>query len=202
MKFFNAAAPSPRRVRIFLAEKGIEIPRVDLDLRAGDTRSDDFLGKNSLGEVPVLELDDGTTIAESQTICRYLEALYPEPSLFGADPLAQAGIEMWDRRMELQFLTPLGLIARHSFDFFKDKVTQVPAFAEAQRADMAGKFAWLDRELSDGRPFIAGEEFSIADVSWMTASMIAGFTEVPIPDTLTHLKRLDDALRARPSWEA
>jgi len=202
MKFYNAAAPSPRRVRIFLAEKGIEIPRVDLNLPAGETHSDDFLSKNSLGEVPLLELDDGSVIAESQAICRYLEALHPEPSLFGADPLERARIEMWDRRMEFQFLNPLGLIARHSFDFFADKLTQVPAFAEAQRADMAGKFAWLNEEMSDGRPFIAGERFSVADITGMTASMIAGFIEVPIPASLTHLNRWDDAVRARPSWDA
>ena len=200
MKFYNAAAPSPRRVRVFLAEKGIQIQRIDLDLSAGDTRSEDFLTKNSLGEVPLLELDDGEVIAESQAICRYLDALHPEPALFGADALERARVEMWDRRIEAQLLNPLGFIARHSFDFFKDRLTQVPAAAEAQRTDMAAKYAWLDEALSDGRPFIAGPRFSVADITWMAVSMLAEFTKAPWPESLTHLQRLDEALRARPSW--
>lgn len=202
MKFYNAAAPSPRRVRIFLAEKGIDIERVDLDLFAEDTRSGDFLEKNSLGEVPLLELEDGTVITEAPAICRYLEELHPTPALFGEDALERAKIEMWDRRIEGQFLYPLGLIARHSFDFFKGKLTQVPAAAEAQRGDMAAKYAWLDEALSDGRPFIAGAEFSVADITWMAASMVAAFTKAPPDASLTHLQRLDEALRARPSWGA
>lgn len=201
MKFYNAAAPSPRRVRIFLAEKGIEIPRVDLDLPGGETRSEAFRRKTRLCQVPLLELDDGRVITESQAICRYLEALHPEPSLFGRDPLECAEIEMWDRRMELEIMNPLGQIARHSFAFFADKLTQVPAFAEAQRADVAANFAWLDEELSDGRPFVAGERFSAADITGMTAVMIADFVEVAIP-ALPHLSRWNAAIRARPSWAA
>ncbi|NIA71595.1 glutathione S-transferase family protein [Pelagibius litoralis] len=202
MKFYNAAAPSPRRVRIFLAEKGIEIPRINLDLPGGETRRDDFLKKNRLGEVPLLELDDGTVITESQAICRYLEALHPDPSLFGRDPVERARIEMWDRRVELGIMNPLGQIARHTFSFFADKLTQVPACAEAQRADMAERFAWLDEELSDGRPFIAGESFSVADITGMTAAMLADFVEVAIPVSLPHLSRWNQTLRARPSWSA
>ncbi len=202
MKFYNAAAPSPRRVRIFLAEKGIEVPRIDLDLPGGETRSAAFRRKTRLCEVPLLELDDGTVITESQAICRYLEALHPAPSLFGRDPLERAEIEMWDRRMELEIMNPLGQIARHSFAFFADKLTQVPAFAEAQRSDLAGKFAWLDEELSDGRPFVAGERFSAADITGMTAVMIADFVEVAIPAALPHLSRWNAAIRARPSWAA
>ncbi|HIP79487.1 MAG TPA: glutathione S-transferase family protein [Kiloniellaceae bacterium] len=202
MKLYNAAAPSPRRVRIFLAEKAMELPRVDLSLDAGDTRRDDFLQKNSLGEVPVLELDDGTVICESQAICRYLESLQPEPNLFGADAVERARIDMWDRRMELEILNPLGLIARHSFDFFKDRLTQVPAFAEAQRRDLPARLAWLDSTLADGRPFITGERFTVADITGMTALLLSDFVKVPIPDGLDHLRRWNDALRARPSWNA
>lgn len=202
MKLYSAMAPSPRRVRIFIAEKGIEIPRVDLDVTAGDTHSDNFLRKNSLGEVPILELDDGTVIAESQAICRYLEAQFPEPNLFGRDPLEAAQIDMWDRRLEIHLLNPLGLIARHSFDFFKDKVTQVPAFAEAQRRDQKGKFTWLNEELSDGRPFITGERFTVADITGMTVAFILTFVEVERPDGLTHLERWFERLQVRPSWDA
>ncbi len=202
MKLYNAAAPSPRRVRIFLAEKGIEIPRVDLDLPGGETRRAAFRGKNRLCEVPLLELDDGTVITESQAICRYFEALHPDPSLFGRDPLERAKIDMWDRRMELEIMNTLGRIAQHSFSFFADKLTQVPAYAEAQRSDIAGKFAWLNEELSDGRPFVAGERFSVADITGMTAVMLADFVEVAIPAALPHLSRWNEVVRARPSWAA
>lgn len=202
MQFYNAAAPSPRRVRIFLAEKGVELPRVDLDLPGGETYSAAFLQKNSLGQVPVLETDDGSFITESQSICRYIEALHPEPNLFGQDPLERARIDMWDRRMENEIFNALGRIAQHSFAHFKDKLTQVPAFAEAQRADMAGKFAWLDAELSDGRPFIAGERFTVADITGMGAAMIADFLDVAIPETCSHLQRWNEKVRARPSWSA
>ena len=202
MKFYNAAAPSPRRVRIFLAEKGMAIPRVDLDLAAGDTRRDAFLRKNSLGGVPLLELDDGSVLAESQAICRYLETLQPEPSLFGRGALERARIEMWDRRMELEIFNPLGRIAQHSFDFFQDKLTQVPAYAQAQRADMAGKFSWLNEALSDGRPFIAGDDFSVADITGMAALMVADFVDAVVAGDLTHLSRWSEMVRARPSWRA
>lgn len=202
MKFYNGSAPSPRRVRIFLAEKGVEIPRVEPDVTGGDTHSDAFLRKNSLGEVPILELDDGTVIAESKAICRYLEALHPQPNLFGRDPVEGAQIDMWDRRLEIQMLNPLGLIAGHSFDFFKDKVTQVPEFAAAQRSDLKAKFVWLNEELSDGRPFIAGERFTVADISGMTIGFILGFMPVELPEGLIHYVRWMESLRARPSWDA
>ena len=202
MKLYNAAAASPLRVRIFLAEKGMDLPRVDLSLDAEGTRGEALRKKNSLGEVPVLELDDGTIICESQAICRYLESLQPEPNLFGGDAVEQARIYMWDRRMELEILAPLSLIARHSFDFFKDKLTQVPAIVEAQRHDMPAKLAWLDSALADGRPFVAGERFTVADITGMTALFLSDFVKVPIPEGLDHLRRWNDALRARPSWNA
>ena len=203
MKLYDfPGAPNPRRVKIFLAEKGIDVEIVHCDMTKGEHKTPAFLKKNPSGKIPVLELDDGTVITESQAICRYLEALHPEPSLFGRDPLQRAEIEMWDRRMELVIMNPLGQIARHSFAFFADKLTQVPAFAEAQRADVAGNLAWLDEELSDGRPFIAGDRFSVADITGMTALMIADFVQVAIPAALPHLSRWNEAIRARPSWAA
>lgn len=202
MIFYNAAAPNPRRVRIFLAEKGLELPREDLDIPAGETRTPAFLEKNALGEVPVLELDDGTFITESVAICRYLEALHPEPPLFGRDPVEQAMVEMWNRRFELEIMTPFGQIARHSFEFFKDRVEQIPAYAESQRRLAARRLAWLDGELADGRPYLAGKNFSVADITGMAASMLAGFVKFEIPETLTHVRRWNDRLRSRPSWSA
>ncbi len=202
MKFYDGAAPNPRRVRIFLAEKGVEVPTERLDIPKNEARSPAFLKKNSLGAVPVLELDDGTIITESVAICRYFEELYPDPPLFGADAVERAKVEMWNRRIEIEIMTNIGAVALHTFDFFKDRVMQVPAYAEAQRETSMKKLAWLDGELADGRPYLTGDRFSVADITGMTASMIAGFVGIEIPEELSNLRRWDDRLRSRPSWDA
>jgi len=202
MKFYNAAAPNPRRVRIFLAEKGVEVPRQDLDLMKGESRTPEFLAKNSLAGTPILELDDGTVLTESVAICRYLESLYPEPPLMGRDALDAAKVEMWNRRMEIEIMSTLGNIVVHSIDFFADKVEQVPAYADAKRRMAARKWRWLESELADGRPFIAGDRFSIADISGMAALMIGDFIKVEIPASLTHVHKWSDAMRSRPCWSA
>lgn len=202
MQLYNGGAPGPRRVRIFMAEKGIDLPRKDLELQNNEARTPEFLEKNSLGAVPVLELDDGTVITESVAICRYLEEQHPAPALFGADALERAKVEMWNRRMELEVFNTLASVVQHSLDFFKDRLIQVPAYAEAQRETAARKFEWLDGELSDGRPYVAGEIFSVADITGMAALGIAGFIEIPIPEACTHVHRWADRMRSRPSWDA
>ena len=202
MKFYNAAAPSPRRVRIFLAEKGIEIPTVTLDLQKGEAQTPAFKAINSLGQVPALELDDGTAITESVAICRYLEEQHPEPALFGSTPLERAQVEMWNRRIEINLFGPLGQIAIHTIPFFATRLTQMPEVAAASREQLVGHFGWLDAELDDGRPFVAGETFSVADITGMACSMLAGFLEVEIPQDLANVRRWDDRIRARPSWDA
>lgn len=202
MKLYNAAAPNPRRVRIFLAEKGLEIPTVDVDIMSGGARTPEFLARNSLGECPVLELDDGTCIAESIAICRYVEALHPTPALFGSTPLEMAQIEMWNRRLELKLSDALGSIALHTFDFFASRVHQMPEMAQAGRERSMHLLNWLDGELADGRPWVAGDRFSVADITGMTAMLLSDFTRIAIPDTATHVARWNAALRARPSWNA
>ena len=115
MKFYDLpASPNARRVRIFMAEKGLELPKVTVDMMQGENSTPEYLAKNSLGKMPVLELDDGTCIAESAAICRYLEELHPEPSLFGRDALERARVEMWHQRMELEILLPMIAIFVHS----------------------------------------------------------------------------------------
>lgn len=202
MKLYNAAAPNPRRVRIFLAEKGVELPRVDLDLQQGETRTPEFLAKNSLGGTPILELDDGTILTESVAICKYIESMHPEPPLTGVDDLDAARVEMWNRRMEIEVLSTLGSVAQHSFDFFADKLEQVPAFAEAQKRMAVRKWQWLDGELADGRPYVAGNRFSIADITGMAALMVGDFVGVEIPASLSHVNRWNDTVRSRASWDA
>ena len=203
MKLYSAdRAPNPWRVRIFLAEKGIDVPRVEVDLMNGAARSPEFLSRNSLGEVPVLELDDGRVITESVAICRYIEALNPVPRLFGADPMDQATVEMWTRRMELHLAGAAANVALHTFPFFAEKVEQMPEFAATQRRALAKKWAWLDGELADSRPYLAGDRFSIADITGMLALKVGDIVEAPVADDLGHVKRWETAVRARPSWNA
>jgi glutathione S-transferase len=202
MKLYNGPAPNPRRVRIFLAEKGIEIPRVDLDLLAGENRTPEFRKLNSLGQVPVLELDDGSVITETMAICRYLEELHPDPSVFGPTPRDRARIEMWNGRITNEIFLRIGNVALNSLPFFATRRTQVAAFADAERQVVPEKWAWLDTELADGRPFIAGNSFSVADITGMVASLLGEMLKIEIPAALTNLRRWDDRVRARPSWSA
>lgn len=199
MKLYDAMAPNPRRVRIFMAEKGIELPIQLLELMQGDSRTPEFLAKNSLGETPVLELDDGRYLTESIAICRYLELLHPEPALFGKSPEEQAYVEMWTRRMEQLIMGPFGQLGLHSFEFFADKIEQVPAYAETQQRLIPKRLAWLDNEISDGRTFVAGEAFSVADITGVAALMIGNFINFEIPAELKHVHAWADRVQSRSS---
>lgn len=200
MKLYAADAPNPFRVKVFLAEKGVDVPTQKIALMAGETREPPFLEKNSLGELPVLELDDGTVITESVAICRYLEGLYPQPSLMGDTPLRAAKIEMWNRRIERHLMDVIGAVGLHTFPFFAEKIEQQPAYAASQRRLLQEKWRWLDRELSDGRRYLCDDAFSIADITGMATLLICRFAKESVPEGLTHAKRWETAVRARPSW--
>ncbi|MBV1920664.1 MAG: glutathione S-transferase family protein [Pseudomonadales bacterium] len=200
MHLYTAQAPNPFRVNVFLAEKNIVIPSTSLNVMEGDTRSADFLKKNSLCEVPVLELDDGTYLTESIAICRYLEHLHPENPLMGETPLAQARVEMWNRRMEQQIFGAVGNIGLHTIPFFADKVEQIPEYAKSMKSLLEKKWAWLDGELADGRTYICDDAFSVADITGMAALFVCEFIEIDIPDNLTHLQRWVSAVRADHKW--
>ncbi len=201
MKLYTAHAPNPLRVNAFIHEKGIDIPTVRVDIMAGETREAAHLARNPLGELPVLELDDGTHISESLAICRYLEALYPEPSLFGGTPKDAAIIEMWTRRMELLIMESAGNIGRHLIPIFADKYEQMPDYAETQKRALMKHWAWLNDDLSDGRTYIALDQYSVADITAMGALFVMGFMQMEIPDSLEHVKRWESAVRAKPVWE-
>ena len=165
MKLYDLSpSPNARRVRIFIAEKGLEIPIVPVNMMTGENQSEDYLAKNSLGKMPLLELDDGTCIAESAAICRYLEEMNPNPPLMGRNPLEKALVEMWHRRMELEFLIPMITIFLHTGEMWKDRVTQIPQVAETGILNVKERMEWLDREL-DGKEFITGEDYTIADIA-------------------------------------
>ena len=199
MKLYDAMAPNLRRVRILMAEKGIELPVEHLELMQGQSRTPEFLAKNSLGETPVLELDDGRYLTESIAICRYLELLHPEPALFGESAEEQAYVEMWTRRMEQLIMGPFGAVGVHTFEFFADKIEQVPAYAETQMRLIPKRWAWLDNEISDGRPFNAGDAFSVADITGAAALMIASFISYEIPADLKRVRAWSDRVMGRAS---
>lgn len=200
MKLLTFQAPNAMRVHSFLIEKGLELPCECVDLMSGAGRAPDFLAKNSLGEVPVLELDDGMHLTESVAICRYLETRHPSPPLFGTDPQEQARIEMWIRRMELRVFAPTSEVARHELAFFRASVEQIPAYAETQRRLQIKRWEWLDGELSDGRTYLAADRFSMADIVGMTVLLVADLAQTPIPAHLHHAQRWEAAVRGRESW--
>ena len=199
MKLYDAMTPNSFRVNVFLAEKGRDVAREPIDVLGGATRQPDFLAKNSLGGLPLLELDDGRMLAESVAICRYFEELHPEPKLFGDGPFEVAHVEMWNRRMELCLFNSIGDTARHSFEFFADKLEQVPDYAAASRRQFDQHWRWLDKELSDGRPFVAGESFTVADITGAAALLICRFAQHEPPAECQHAQQWQERVFSRAS---
>ena len=195
-------APNPRRVRIFLAEKGITIPIETVDFMKRAHHTEDFAKINPLQRVPVLVLDDGTAIAETVAICRYFEALHPDPPLFGSGAKEQAVIEMWNRRMELNLLAAITAVFRHLHPAMAElEVPQVPQWAEANKPKVLVLLDWLNGELAS-REFIAGDRFSIADITAMVSIDFLKPTGLTVPDALTDLLGWHDRIKARPSATA
>lgn len=195
-------APNPRRVRIFLAEKGINVPFEELDLMKGALKTPEFMTLNPRQQVPVLILDDGTALAETMAICRYFEALHPEPALFGKGAREIATIEMWNRRMELGFLFHVAQAFRHCHPAMaRNEVPQVAAWGEANKPKALDILAWLDRELA-GRRFIAGETYSVADITALVAIDFMKPARIERPKGLAGLDRWYGEVVARPSAKA
>jgi len=203
VKLYNhALAPNPRRVRIFAAEKGIELRLADVDILAGQSRTPEFLGKNSSGGVPVLEFDDGSYLSESVAICRYLEGLHPEPNLLGHDLREQAEIERWNRRMELELFAAIGRTVQNTSSIFQGRFKQFPEYGEAQRAVVYERLDRMDRELN-GHKFVAGDRFTIVDITALVAIDIGGRrAEIKIAPGLAHLTRWQEIVWSRPSARA
>jgi glutathione S-transferase len=203
MKLYDGGrAPNPRRTRIFLAEKGIKLPLEPIDLGAMQHRSAAYAAVNPIQRVPALELDDGTVITESIAICRYFEELQPDPPLFGRGALEVARVEMWNRRLELHLLFPVSHVFRNSHPAMKEmEVPQVPAWAEANKPRVLEFIALLDRELVN-RPFVAGDKFTVADITGLVAVDFMKPAKLAVPDELKNLKRWHAEVSARPSAAA
>jgi glutathione S-transferase len=192
-------APNPRRVRIFLAEKGIAVPFEDRDLGAGELKRTDFTAINPLQRVPVLLLDDGTAITETMAICRYFEEVQPEPALFGRGALGRAVVEMWNRRMELNLFFSIAQVFRHLHPKMAHlEVPQVPAWAEANRPRVAEMLAVLDQQLGRER-FVAGPDYSVADITALVAIDFMKPARVAMPEGLSNVARWHAEVSARPS---
>ena len=203
MKLYDGGrSVNPRRVRVFLAEKGISVPLVPVDLAAMEHRSDDFTGVNPLRLVPALVLDDRTVITESIAICRYFEALQPEPALFGRTPLQIAAIEMWQRRIELHLMLAVAQVFRHLHPGMAGhEVPQVPDWGEANKPRVLEFLGLLDRELA-GRRFAAGDDYSVADITGLIAVDFLRAAKMTLPAEFTQVARWHRELAARPSASA
>ncbi len=203
MKLYDGGrAPNPRRVRIFLAEKGITVPLEPVDLGALQHKAPAYTAINPMQRLPALVLDDGTVIAELVAICRYFETMAPDPPLFGRGAKDAALVEMWNRRLELNLLLIVAAVFRHLHPSMLElEKPQVPAWAEANKPRVLDFLAFLDGELSS-RPFIAGERYTVADITGLVAVDFMKPAKLAVPDTLTHLRRWHADVGARPSAAA
>lgn len=166
--YHDTRAPNPRRVRVFLAEKGVAYDTIEVSIAAQAHQTPEFRRKNPIALLPVLELADGKILRESMAICRYIEELYPEPNLFGNDAWERAQIEQWNRHAELELLFPISQVFRNSHKFWIGRIRQSEDFAEIMREHIAQRFEWLDGELAH-RAYLAGDRFSVADITALCA---------------------------------
>jgi len=195
-------APNPRRVRIFLAEKGIDVPYEQINIMEGEHKSSEFTTRNPLQRVPVLVLDDGTNISETVAICRYFEALNPEPALFGKDPLDQAITEMWNRRVEHGLLFHTAQHFRHlNPNMAHLEVPQIKEWGEANGPKALESLRMLDHHLAD-HAFVAGANYSIADITAMVAVDFLKPARLQVPPELSNIARWHGQVSARQSAAA
>jgi glutathione S-transferase len=203
MKLFDGGrAPNPRRVRVFLAEKGIEVPTEPVDMGQLAHRSDAMARRNPLKRLPVLELDDGTILTESIAICRYFEELHPNPPLFGTGALGRARVEMWNRRLELGLYAAVAAAFRHTHPAMAEwEVPQVPAWGEANRPKALEFLELFDAHLAESR-FAAGDDYSVADITGLIACDFMKPARIAMPEGLDNVTRWRDEVSSRPSAAA
>jgi glutathione S-transferase len=200
--YHDPRAPNPRRVRIFLAEKGVAYDTIEVSIAAAEHQKPEFRKKNPLALLPVLELADGRVLRESMAICRYIEELYPEPNLFGADSWERAQIEQWNRHAELELLLPIAQVFRNTNAFWVGRIKQAPDFAEIMREIVCSRFDWLEHELAQ-REYLAGPRFSVADITALCAIDFGKISNLRIKaDTHPSLAAWYARVSGRPSAKA
>jgi glutathione S-transferase len=195
-------APNPRRVRVFLAEKGVAYDTIEVLIADKAHQTPEFRKKNPIALLPVLELADGRVLRESIAICRYIEELHPEPNLMGADAWERAQIEMWNRHAELELLWPIAQIFRNTHKFWEGRIKQAPEFAVLMREHLSERLDWLEGELGR-RPYMAGERFTVADITAMCAIDFGKVSDVRIKaETHPNLAAWHKRVAERPSAKA
>lgn len=201
MMLYTAAepmAPNPQRVEIFLAEKRLSIPTTALSITRREHKAPDYVAKHPRGQVPALELDDGSVVTESVAICRYLDELHPEPPLFGRNALERAQVDMWTRRIELILMSPIALFWQHAHPLTAKLLTQYPDFGESNRARTADAMRWFDGQLR-AREWLATADYTIADIVLLTTLDFAAFVGLAVPEACEALKDWHARAKARPS---
>lgn len=199
MKIYQThKAPNPRRVRIFLAEKGIDVAFEEVDLQKGENMSASMRARNPLGKVPILELDDGTCISESMAICGYFEDVHPEPALMGTGAKEKAVIASWERQLEQALLLPVGLCFQHTTGYFKDRMKPIPEFGEEAGKNAVRYLTIIEKQLAKNE-YIAGKSFSVADITALCAMDFAKVVKIRLSDSHPNLRRWYDMVSARPS---
>jgi glutathione S-transferase len=202
MKIYDfVGAPNPKKLRVYLAEKGLKVPVESVNIVTGENRSPEFLKKNPLGGLPVLELDDGTHLTESLAIIEYFEELHPNPPMIGTTPLERARVRALERIAELGVLTRVATIFQNTHPFMAGRIKQSADAAETARGLMANSLKVLDAHIGK-RPFVAGERPSIADCTLLAALEFAEFAQVPIDPSYANVARWCEAFKQRPSAQA
>lgn len=203
MKLYNSVGPNPRVVRMFLHEKGMEVPREEVDIRGGENRKEPYLARNPSGQCPALELDDGTILAEVTAICEYIEDTHPEPALIGTSPLEKAKTRMWTRRVDLNIVEPLanGFRFAEGLKMFQDRIHCIPQAADDLKASAQKKLTWLDRQM-EGRQYIAGDRFSLADILLFCFVDFGTQVKQPLNPENKNVMAWYERVKARPSAAA
>ena len=205
MKFYNSVGPNPRVVKMFMAEKGLDIPRVEVNLIAGENREDPYKAKNPSGQMPALELDDGVVLAEILPICEYLEETHPNPPLIGTNAEERAITRMWTRRIDLNICEPManGFRFSEGLRLFQNRIRCIPEAADGLKATAREKLAWLDG-LVAGRQYLAGDRFTLADILLYAFVDFGGGPMVgqPLDAANKNLAAWKERVAARPSAAA
>lgn len=194
-------APNPRRVRMFLAEKGVDLPETKVDMMKREHKSPEFRAKNSMGQIPALELDDGTCISETVAICRYFEETHPTPPLFGKTAVEKALVDQWVRRVEFAVMTPVGNFWRHAHPRTAALLTQYKDFGESNKETYKGAQKYMNREL-EGRAFLVGDSITMADICLLSTVDFAEWIGLPVEEEFENLVAWRARMKARPSADA
>jgi len=203
MKFYNSIGPNPRAVRMFIAEKGLSVPMVEVDLMKGENRQGPYTEKNTAGQMPCLELDDGTTVSEITAICEYLEDTHPRPALIGTTPKEKAEARMWTRRIDLNICEPManGFRYAEGLPLFKNRIPTAPEAADGLKRVAQDRLLWLDKQLA-GRQWVCGDRFTYADIHLFAFLDFGKQVGQPLNPEAKTINAIYDRIRDRPTAKA